>query len=57
MSSTILYKFRSGTTFEALSLPGNNVRLLDIKKAIVTAKRLDQGSMDRSEERRVGKEC
>ena len=46
MSSTILYKFRSGTTFEALSLPGSNVRLLDIKKAIVTAKRLDQGSMD-----------
>jgi DWNN domain len=46
MSSTILYKFRSGTTFEALSLPGNNARLLDIKKAIVTAKRLDQGSMD-----------
>jgi hypothetical protein len=46
MSSTILYKFRSGTTFEALSLPGNNARLLDIKKAIVTAKKLDQGSMD-----------
>ena len=46
MSSTILYKFRSGTTFEALSLPGSNVRLIDIKKAIVTAKRLDQGSMD-----------
>jgi DWNN domain len=46
MSSTILYKFRSGTTFEALSLPGNNVRLLDVKKAIVTSKKLDQGSMD-----------
>jgi DWNN domain len=46
MSSTILYKFRSGTTFEALSLPGNNVRLLDVKKAIVTTKKLDQGSMD-----------
>jgi DWNN domain len=46
MSSTILYKFRSGTTFEALSLPGSNARLLDVKKAIVTAKKLDQGSMD-----------
>jgi DWNN domain len=46
MSSTILYKFRSGTTFEALPLPGSAARLLDIKKAIVTAKKLDQGSID-----------
>lgn len=46
MSSQILYKFRSGTTFEALPLPGSSARLLDIKKAIVTAKKLDQGSMD-----------
>ena len=46
MSSSILYKFRSGTTFEALPLPGSAARLLDIKKAIVTAKKLDQGSMD-----------
>lgn len=46
MSSSILYKFRSGTTFEALPLPGSSARLLDIKKAIVTAKKLDQGSMD-----------
>jgi DWNN domain len=46
MSSTILYKFRSGTTYEALTLPGNNTRLLDIKKAIVIAKKLDHGSMD-----------
>lgn len=42
MSSTILYKFRSGTTFEALSLPGTAARLIDIKKAIVAAKKLDQ---------------
>ena len=43
MSSTILYKFRSGTTFEALPLPGSAARLLDVKKAIVQAKKLDQG--------------
>jgi DWNN domain len=46
MSATILYKFRSGTTFEALPLPGSAARLLDIKKGIVLAKKLDQGSMD-----------
>jgi hypothetical protein len=46
MSSTILYKFRSGTTFEALPLPGSAARLFDVKKAIVMAKKLDQGSMD-----------
>ena len=45
-SSTILYKFRSGTTFEALPLPGTAARLFDVKKAIVTAKKLDQGSME-----------
>jgi len=43
MSSTILYKFRSGTTFEALPLPGSAARLFDVKKAIVAAKKLDQG--------------
>jgi protein MPE1 len=41
-SSTILYKFRSGTTFEALPLPGSAARLFDVKKAIVQAKKLDQ---------------
>jgi hypothetical protein len=46
MSSTILYKFRSGTTFEALPLPGSAARLFDVKKAIVTAKKLDTGSME-----------
>jgi hypothetical protein len=46
MSSTILYKFRSGTTFEALPLPGSAARLFDVKKAIVTAKKLDQGSIE-----------
>jgi protein MPE1 len=46
MSSTILYKFRSGTTFEALPLPGSAARLFDVKKCIVQAKKLDQGSMD-----------
>jgi DWNN domain len=45
MSSTILYKFRSSTTFEALSLRGLSVRLFDVKKAIVKAKKLD-GGMD-----------
>lgn len=46
MSSTILYKFKSGTTFEALPLPGSAARLFEVKKAIVTAKKLDQGSME-----------
>lgn len=46
MSSTILYKFRSGTTFEALPLPGSAARLFDVKKAIVLAKKLDQGSIE-----------
>lgn len=41
MASTILYKFRSGTTFEALPLPGTSARLLDVKRAIVQAKKLD----------------
>jgi hypothetical protein len=43
MSSSILYKFRSGTTFEALPLPGSAARVLDVKKAIVRQKKLDQG--------------
>lgn len=43
MSSTILYKFRSGTTFEALPLPGTAARLFDVKKGIVKAKRLESG--------------
>jgi hypothetical protein len=43
MSSTILYKFRSSTTFEALSLRGLSVRLFDVKKAIVKAKKLESG--------------
>lgn len=46
MSSTILYKFRSGATFEALPLPGSAARLFDVKKAIVQAKKLDQGSIE-----------
>lgn len=46
MSSTILYKFRSGTTFEALPLPGSAARLFDVKKAIVQAKKLDAGTME-----------
>ena len=47
MSSTILYRFRSGTTFEALPLPGSAARLFDVKKAIVLVKKLDQaGSME-----------
>ena len=43
MSSTILYKFRSGTSFEPLPLPGNAARLFDVKRAIVRAKGLDRG--------------
>jgi hypothetical protein len=46
MASTILYKFRSGTTFEALPLPGSAARLFDVKKAIVKAKKLDTGTME-----------
>jgi hypothetical protein len=46
MASTILYKFRNASTFEALPLPGSAARLFDIKKAIVTAKKFDQGAMD-----------
>ena len=46
MASTILYKFRAGTTFEALPLPGSAARLFDVKKAIVLAKKLDSGSME-----------
>ena len=45
-ASSILYKFRSSTTFEALPLPGTSARLFDVKKAIVKAKRLDVGGMD-----------
>ena len=43
MSSTILYKFRSGTSFETLPLPGTSARLFDVKRAIVRAKGLDGG--------------
>lgn len=47
MSASILYKFRSATTFEAVPLPGSAARLFDVKKAIVMAKKLDQaGSME-----------
>jgi hypothetical protein len=46
MASTILYKFRSATTFEALPLPGSAARLFDVKKAIVKAKKLDSGSIE-----------
>ncbi len=47
MASTILYKFRSGTNFEALPLPGSAARLFDVKRAIVKAKKLDaSGSLE-----------
>jgi len=42
--STILYKFRSATTFTPLSLPGTAARLLDIKRAIVRDKKLDSAA-------------
>ncbi|KAL9185469.1 hypothetical protein ACHAXT_003246 [Thalassiosira profunda] len=44
MASTILYKFRSGTNFETLPLPGTSARLLDIKQAIVKAKNMDRSA-------------
>ena len=44
MASTILYKFRSGTSFEPLPLPGTSARLFDIKRAIIRAKKLDGSS-------------
>jgi hypothetical protein len=46
MSSSILYKFKAATQFEALNLPGTSARLFDIKKAIVKAKRLDASPQD-----------
>lgn len=44
MTSSILYKFKSAATFEILRLPGSaaRVRIFDIKKAIVKAKKLDK---------------
>ena len=48
MASTILYKFRSGTSFEPLPLPGTSARLFDIKKAIVNAKKLNSSSSNTS---------
>ena len=44
MTSTILYKFRSATTYESISLPGSSARLFDIKRAIVKAKSLDKNT-------------
>eukprot|EP00529_Nitzschia_sp_RCC80_P010012 CAMPEP_0113498702 /NCGR_PEP_ID=MMETSP0014_2-20120614/31326_1 /TAXON_ID=2857 /ORGANISM="Nitzschia sp." /LENGTH=766 /DNA_ID=CAMNT_0000392769 /DNA_START=641 /DNA_END=2942 /DNA_ORIENTATION=- /assembly_acc=CAM_ASM_000159 len=46
MSSNILYKWRSGTTFESLNLLGSAAKLFEVKKAIVLAKRLNSSSMD-----------
>lgn len=45
MTTSIIYKFRSAVTFEALPLAGHAVRLriFDTKKAIVKAKKLDRG--------------
>lgn len=44
-SSSILYKFKSGTTFESLPLPGTHAKLLDVKTAIVKQKKLNVGSL------------
>lgn len=46
MTSSILYKFRSPTTFEQLPIPGTCALLFDVKKGIVKAKRLDIGGKD-----------
>ena len=43
MSVNILFKFRSGKTFENLPLTGSAARLLDVKRAIVNAKNLGGG--------------
>mmetsp|Transcript_18152 Transcript_18152/g.25632 ORF Transcript_18152/g.25632 Transcript_18152/m.25632 type:complete len:978 (+) Transcript_18152:300-3233(+) len=43
-SSTIMYKFRSSTTFEPLAMPGTSARLFDVKRAIVVAKKLDRSA-------------
>ncbi|KAL3785903.1 hypothetical protein ACHAWO_006712 [Cyclotella atomus] len=42
--STILYKFRSSTSYTPLHLPGTSARLLDIKRAIIRDKKLDSAS-------------
>lgn len=42
MSSTIMYKFRSSPNFEPLAMPGTSARLFDVKRGIVTAKKLDR---------------
>jgi len=40
--SNILFKFRSGTNFESLPLPGTSASLFDIKRAIVKVKKLEK---------------
>ena len=42
--STILYKFKSSTSFESISLPGTSARLFDVKRAIVRANKLDRST-------------
>ena len=42
--STILYKFKSSTNFENISLPGTSARLFDVKRAIVKANKLDRST-------------
>lgn len=42
--STILYKFKSSTTFDTISLPGTSARLFDVKRAIVRANKLDRST-------------
>mmetsp|Transcript_17439 Transcript_17439/g.26364 ORF Transcript_17439/g.26364 Transcript_17439/m.26364 type:complete len:227 (-) Transcript_17439:2182-2862(-) len=44
MASTILYKFRSSTSFESIQMPGSSARLFDVKRAIVRAKHLDRAN-------------
>ena len=41
MSASILYKFRTGMSYESLPLPGTSARVFDVKRGIVKAKRLE----------------
>ena len=42
--STIMYKFKSSTKFETISMPGSSARLFDVKRAIVKDNKLDRST-------------
>lgn len=43
MASTVKFKFKSAREFDTISFPGNSIKLLDLKRAIVEHKKLHQG--------------